>query len=114
MPSAEPLYSSLCDLGVCARAELVYVCVLLAVCFIYKAGRKPFSVIHKGLLPNTANTGMQSMFVLTSVLEEIEEWDSLSALSLMAEAKKSYGKKLSADEINNFVTVQDIIDYLQK
>lgn len=50
----------------------------------------------------------------TSVLEEIEEWDSLSALSLMAEAKKSYGKKLSADEINNFVTVQDIIDYLQK
>ena len=50
----------------------------------------------------------------TSVLEEIEEWDSLSALSLMAEAKKSYGKELSADEINNFVTVQDIIDYLQK
>lgn len=50
----------------------------------------------------------------TSVLEDIDEWDSLSALSLMAEAKKNFGKKLSADEINSFVTVQDIIDYLQK
>ncbi len=49
----------------------------------------------------------------TTVLEDLEEWDSLSALSLMAEAKKNYGKKLSADEINSFVTVQDIIDYLQ-
>lgn len=50
----------------------------------------------------------------TTVLEDLEEWDSLSALSLMAEAKKTYGKKLSAEEINDFVTVQDIIDYLQK
>ncbi|MCM1232274.1 MAG: acyl carrier protein [Ruminococcus flavefaciens] len=50
----------------------------------------------------------------TTVLEDVEEWDSLSALSLMAEAKKNYGKKLSADDITSFVTVQDIIDYLQK
>ena len=34
----------------------------------------------------------------TTVLEDIEEWDSLSALSLMAEAKKNYSKKLSADK----------------
>ena len=32
----------------------------------------------------------------------------------MAEAKKNYQKKLSTDEIKSFVTVQDIIDYLQK
>lgn len=50
----------------------------------------------------------------TTVLEDLEEWDSLSILSLMAEAKKSYDKKLSVDEIKEFVTVQDIIDYLQK
>ena len=50
----------------------------------------------------------------TTILEDLEEWDSLSALSLMAEAKKNYGKKLSADDINGFNTVQDIIDYLQK
>lgn len=48
-----------------------------------------------------------------TVLEDLEEWDSLSALSLMAEAKKSYGKKLTVNDINSFVTVQDIINYLQ-
>ena len=32
----------------------------------------------------------------------------------MAEAKKKYGKKLSVNDIDGFVTVQDIIDYLQK
>ena len=30
----------------------------------------------------------------SSVLEEFEEWDSLSKLSLMAAAKKEFGKKL--------------------
>lgn len=50
----------------------------------------------------------------TTVLEDLEEWDSLSILSLMAEAKKNYDKKLSVDEIKKFVTVQDIIDFLQK
>lgn len=50
----------------------------------------------------------------TTILEDLEEWDSLSALSLMAEAKKNYGKILSAEDINGFNTVQDIIDYLQK
>ncbi len=50
----------------------------------------------------------------TTVLEDLEEWDSLSILSLMAEAKKTYNKKLSVDEIKNFITVQDIIDYLQQ
>lgn len=50
----------------------------------------------------------------TTVLSELEEWDSLSKLSFMAEAKKNYQKKLSTDEIKSFVTVQDIIDYLQK
>ncbi len=50
----------------------------------------------------------------TTILEDLEEWDSLSALSLMAEAKKKYGKKLSVNDIDGFVTVQGIIDYLQK
>lgn len=49
-----------------------------------------------------------------TVLAELEEWDSLSKLSLMAEAKKNYQKKISADEIAEFVTVQNIFDYLQK
>lgn len=48
-----------------------------------------------------------------AVLEDVEEWDSLSKLSLMAEAKKMFGKKMTADDIKGFVTVKDICDYLQ-
>ncbi len=48
----------------------------------------------------------------SSVLEEYEEWDSLSKLSLMAAAKKEFGKKLSVNEMNMFKTVQDVCDYL--
>ena len=47
------------------------------------------------------------------VLEDLEEWDSLSKLALMADTKKTYGKKMTAEEIASFVTVQDICDYLQ-
>lgn len=49
---------------------------------------------------------------VSSELEEIEEWDSLSKLSLMAAAKKEFGKKLTVEEMNKFKTVQDICDYL--
>mgnify|MGYP001016179807 CR=1 FL=1 len=50
---------------------------------------------------------------LESVLEDLEEWDSLSKLSLMAESKKRFGKNLSVNEIRGFVTVKDICEYLQ-
>lgn len=50
---------------------------------------------------------------MDTVLTELEEWDSLSKLSLMAEAKKSYGKKMTAEEMAGFCTVKDICDYLQ-
>ncbi len=50
---------------------------------------------------------------LESVLEDLEEWDSLSKLSLMAEAKKRFGKNLSVNEIRGFVKVKDICEYLQ-
>ena len=42
----------------------------------------------------------------SSELEEFEEWDSLSKLSLMAAAKKEFGKKLTVEEMNMFKTVQ--------
>jgi len=46
-----------------------------------------------------------------SVLEEIEEWDSLSKLTLMATAKKDYQKNLTAKQVREFKTVKDICDY---
>ena len=48
------------------------------------------------------------------LLEDIEEWDSLSSLSLTVEVKKKYGNNLTTEEIKAFKTVQDICDYLEK
>lgn len=49
---------------------------------------------------------------LEDQLEDYEEWDSLSKLSLFAEAKKIFGKVLAVDEVRNFKTVQDVCDCL--
>lgn len=47
-----------------------------------------------------------------TILKEVEEWDSLSTLSLTVEMKKKYGKNLTTDEIKAFVTVRDICNYI--
>lgn len=49
-----------------------------------------------------------------SVLLDFEEWDSLTALSLIAFAKQKFGLLVTADEIKKFVTVQDVCDFLHK
>lgn len=45
-------------------------------------------------------------------LNEIEEWDSLSKLSLIVEAKQNFNKILNAEEIRSFKTIKDICEYL--
>ena len=47
-----------------------------------------------------------------TVLADVEEWDSLSTLSLIAEMKKRYDLKLTADIIKGFQTVPDICQYI--
>lgn len=49
---------------------------------------------------------------VTMNLEEMDEWDSLSKLGLMAEVKTRPNKRLTVEEVQKFKTVQDIIDYL--
>lgn len=49
---------------------------------------------------------------VTMNLEEMDEWDSLSKLGLMAEVKTRLSKRLTVEEVQKFKTVQDIIDYL--
>lgn len=46
------------------------------------------------------------------VLEDIEEWDSMSKLYLVTYVKKNMKKRLTVDEVKAFVTVKDICDYL--
>lgn len=45
---------------------------------------------------------------LSTELLNLEEWDSLSKLSLMAWARKELNKTLTAQQIKEFVTVEDI------
>ena len=44
-----------------------------------------------------------------SVLADFEEWDSLTALTLISEMDARFGKKLSGEEVKGFKTVADVI-----
>lgn len=48
----------------------------------------------------------------STILEDVEEWDSLAKLSLMAFAKKEFSVALTASQIKEFVTVADICNAL--
>lgn len=48
-----------------------------------------------------------------TLLSDIEEWDSLSALSYVVMMKDDFGKKISGDQIRAFKTVQDILDTME-
>ena len=43
-----------------------------------------------------------------SVLDDIEEWDSLSVLTLISEMKKKFDISLTTQQIRDFKTVADI------
>ena len=50
---------------------------------------------------------------LDTNLDDLEEWDSLNALNLIALVDEEFGKTLSADVVNNLKTVSDIVDVMQ-
>ena len=43
-------------------------------------------------------------------LEDIEEWDSLSAMGVMAFFNKNLSIRITPDEIREFKTIKDLID----
>lgn len=45
-------------------------------------------------------------------LSEIEEYDSMVKLSLIVLMKDEFDKTITVKEINNFVTVQDVLDFM--
>ncbi|TVQ18089.1 MAG: acyl carrier protein, partial [Bacteroidetes bacterium] len=44
----------------------------------------------------------------TKFREELEEWDSLTAMSVIAMADSEYGVTLTGDDIRNSKTVEDL------
>ncbi len=49
-----------------------------------------------------------------TLLEEIEEWDSLAALSYVVMMADDFGKTITGAEIRAFKTVQDILNTMEK
>lgn len=45
-------------------------------------------------------------------LSEIEEYDSMAKLSLIVLMDDEFGKKLTGEQIREFKTVQDILDFM--
>lgn len=47
------------------------------------------------------------------LLDDIEEWDSMSKLSLVVLMSDEFGKKLTSADVKVLKTVQDIVDYME-
>jgi acyl carrier protein len=45
-------------------------------------------------------------------LKELEEYDSMAIMSLVAYLHKSFGKQFNVRQLNNITTVQSLIDLL--
>lgn len=50
---------------------------------------------------------------LKDALADYEEWDSLTALTFIAEMDERFGKKITGEQIKGFVTVADAIAVMQ-
>ena len=46
-------------------------------------------------------------------LDELEEYDSMTKLSLIVMVEEEFGKKLSGDDIKSFKRVQDILNVME-
>lgn len=49
-----------------------------------------------------------------SVLAQIEEYDSMTKLSLIVMCDDEFGKKLTGERLLEFQTVKDILDFIEE
>jgi acyl carrier protein len=52
----------------------------------------------------------ESEFKLETEFRQLEEWDSMVALMVIAMVDEEYNVKLSGDDIRNSNTIQDLMD----
>lgn len=45
-------------------------------------------------------------------VKDIEEWDSLATLSLIAFADSSFSKKITGNDVSKIIKIQDLVDLL--
>ena len=46
-------------------------------------------------------------------LGELDEWDSMAALSLIVMIDEECGKRINGDDVKKFVTIRDIMDIME-
>ena len=49
-----------------------------------------------------------------TLLSEVDEWDSIAALSLIVMLDEEFEQTISGEQIKALVTVQDILAYMEK
>lgn len=47
------------------------------------------------------------------VLEDLDDYNSMTKLALIVLMSDEFGKKLTSNQIKSFVTVQDILDFME-
>ena len=55
----------------------------------------------------------ESELTADTVLEDIEEWDSLSVVNFVVMAQTTYGKDLKGSEVKKAQTVADLFNLVQ-
>lgn len=55
----------------------------------------------------------EGSLTMDTLLNDLEEWDSLSKLSLIALAKQKFGLTIRTEVIEEFNTIRDVCDYLK-
>ena len=48
------------------------------------------------------------------LLDDVDDWDSMSALSFVVLIKDEFGKTITGQQIRAFQTVQDLLDVMEK
>lgn len=48
----------------------------------------------------------------STVLEDLEEWDSMNALNLIVLIDENFGKTITADVVNNLETIGDVLNIM--
>lgn len=46
-------------------------------------------------------------------LANLRNWDSMAKLSLIVLMDDEFGKKLSGEQIRSFITIKDILDFME-
>ena len=54
-----------------------------------------------------------SLLNANTVFRDLEEWDSLTALSLIAMVDEEYSLKLTGDDIKKSISIQDLFDKIK-